>query len=145
MSPDLFDAVTGDRFPWWALALVALASVGLTYAGARMAGRENRPLQIAEAQSTAAVLIAVTGVGVLLRLAAVSSAEGGDLDVFMEASLRSLTILVAGLTSAQAVRADSRLIGVVATAIAAVIGVLIGAFAGYYGGWVDTVLMRITE
>ena len=37
------------------------------------------------------------------------------------------------------------LIGVVATAIAIVIGVVVGAVAGYYGGRVDTVLMRITE
>ena len=26
-----------------------------------------------------------------------------------------------------------------------VIGITLGAFAGYYGGWVDTLLMRITE
>jgi peptide/nickel transport system permease protein len=39
----------------------------------------------------------------------------------------------------------SLLIGVVATSIAIVIGVVIGAISGYYGGWVDTVLMRITE
>src|SRR5712664_2113649 len=39
----------------------------------------------------------------------------------------------------------SLLIGGVATVIAIAIGVLIGAFAGYYGGWVDNVLMRVTE
>src|ERR1035437_5850346 len=39
----------------------------------------------------------------------------------------------------------SLLIGGVATAIAIAIGVLIGAFAGFYGGWIDNVLMRITE
>ena len=39
----------------------------------------------------------------------------------------------------------SLLIGGVATAIAVMIGTLVGAFAGYYGGWVDNVLMRITE
>lgn len=39
----------------------------------------------------------------------------------------------------------SLLIGVVATAIAIVIGIVVGALAGYYGGKVDTVLMRITE
>jgi peptide/nickel transport system permease protein len=39
----------------------------------------------------------------------------------------------------------SLLIGGVATVIAIVIGVVIGALSGYYGGWVDTVLMRITE
>jgi len=39
----------------------------------------------------------------------------------------------------------SLLIGLVATAISILIGITIGALAGYYGGWVDTVLMRITE
>ena len=39
----------------------------------------------------------------------------------------------------------SLLIGVVATAISILIGITIGAFAGYYGSWVDTALMRVTE
>lgn len=39
----------------------------------------------------------------------------------------------------------SLLIGGVATVIAVVIGIVMGALAGYYGGWVDNVLMRITE
>src|SRR5690606_17184109 len=39
----------------------------------------------------------------------------------------------------------SLLIGVVATLISIFIGVMIGAVAGFYGGWVDDVLMRITE
>lgn len=39
----------------------------------------------------------------------------------------------------------SLLIGVIATLISISIGVLIGALAGYFGGWVDDVLMRITE
>ncbi|QCK86483.1 ABC transporter permease [Phreatobacter aquaticus] len=39
----------------------------------------------------------------------------------------------------------SLLIGVVATVIAIFIGIVIGAVAGFYGGTVDTVLMRITE
>src|SRR6266849_3869087 len=37
------------------------------------------------------------------------------------------------------------LVGIGATAIAIVIAVLIGLVAGYAGGWVDNVLMRITE
>src|SRR5450830_1174336 len=36
-------------------------------------------------------------------------------------------------------------IGLVATTIAAAIGLLLGAVAGFYGGWVDDVLMRVTE
>ncbi|WP_299362758.1 ABC transporter permease [uncultured Paracoccus sp.] len=39
----------------------------------------------------------------------------------------------------------SLLIGVVATVISIAIGVVIGALAGYFGGWVDDVLMRVTE
>ncbi|MEO3475114.1 ABC transporter permease [Roseomonas sp. CAU 1739] len=39
----------------------------------------------------------------------------------------------------------SLLIGFVATSIAVVIGIAIGAVAGFYGGAVDTALMRLTE
>jgi peptide/nickel transport system permease protein len=39
----------------------------------------------------------------------------------------------------------SLLIGVVATAISIGIGIVVGALAGFYGGWVDTLLMRVTE
>jgi peptide/nickel transport system permease protein len=39
----------------------------------------------------------------------------------------------------------SLLIGLVATAVALLLGVTIGALSGYYGGWIDTVLMRVTE
>ncbi|MFN5452062.1 ABC transporter permease, partial [Bradyrhizobium sp.] len=39
----------------------------------------------------------------------------------------------------------SLLIGGVATLIAVTIGVMVGAIAGYYGGWIDNILMRITE
>ena len=39
----------------------------------------------------------------------------------------------------------SLLIGFIATFIAIVIGIATGAIAGYYGGWIDTGLMRLTE
>ncbi len=39
----------------------------------------------------------------------------------------------------------SLLIGVVATSIAIVVGIVVGAVAGFYGGWVDEVLMRVTD
>jgi peptide/nickel transport system permease protein len=39
----------------------------------------------------------------------------------------------------------SLLIGLAAVLLELVIGVLVGALAGYYGGWVDSILMRFTE
>ena len=39
----------------------------------------------------------------------------------------------------------SLVIGVVATSISLVIGVLVGAIAGFYGGWLDSILMRVTD
>jgi peptide/nickel transport system permease protein len=39
----------------------------------------------------------------------------------------------------------SLLIGLIATVLAVFLATMIGGFAGYYGGWVDDVLMRITE
>jgi len=39
----------------------------------------------------------------------------------------------------------SLLIAILATAVAVLIGGLLGGLAGYYGGWVDDVLMRVTE
>lgn len=39
----------------------------------------------------------------------------------------------------------SLLVGVVSMLVMLTIGVLIGAAAGFYGGWVDNVLMRITD
>jgi len=39
----------------------------------------------------------------------------------------------------------SLVIGIVATLVALCLGIAIGAVAGYYGGWVDNLLMRLTE
>ncbi|GAB6174857.1 ABC transporter permease [Paradesulfitobacterium aromaticivorans] len=39
----------------------------------------------------------------------------------------------------------SLIVGVVATGISLVIGVFVGAVTGYYGGWVDSLIMRITD
>jgi len=36
-------------------------------------------------------------------------------------------------------------IGVVITLITTVVGILVGAISGFYGGWIDELLMRITE
>jgi peptide/nickel transport system permease protein len=39
----------------------------------------------------------------------------------------------------------SLMIGLIAALIETSVGVVIGALAGYYGGWIDAILMRITE
>ena len=39
----------------------------------------------------------------------------------------------------------SLLVGLVATLLNVVIGLIIGTLAGHYGGWLDTVLMRLTD
>lgn len=36
-------------------------------------------------------------------------------------------------------------VGIVITAITVTVGIVVGSLAGYYGGWMDDVLMRITE
>lgn len=39
----------------------------------------------------------------------------------------------------------SLVVGVMATAISASVGLTLGALAGFYGGWVDMIVMRITD
>jgi ABC-type dipeptide/oligopeptide/nickel transport system permease subunit len=39
----------------------------------------------------------------------------------------------------------SETVGLFVAGLSTVIGVLIGAFAGYYGGWIDNLLMRLTD
>jgi len=39
----------------------------------------------------------------------------------------------------------SLFIGIISVVIETLLGILVGALAGYYGGWVDSLLMRITE
>ncbi|WP_430422047.1 DUF2339 domain-containing protein [Phenylobacterium sp.] len=111
ISPEVFEALEDGRLRWWALAAVAAAAAGLTHVGSRLSLRPDRPRESAEALSTTALVIGLAGVILLLRHAATSGAVGGGgLDHFVEASLRTLLILVAGLTSAQSVRADSSVI-----------------------------------
>jgi len=39
----------------------------------------------------------------------------------------------------------SLLIGLAAVSVALIVGIAVGALSGYYGGWVDSILMRFTE
>jgi len=50
--------------------------------------------------------------------------------------------IVAGLAYGARV---SLLVGVVSTLFAVLVGITFGALAGYFGGWIDDVLMRVTE
>ena len=50
--------------------------------------------------------------------------------------------ILAGLVHGSRV---SLLIGLVSTLVALLVGVPLGAISGYFGGWVDTALMRVTE
>jgi len=55
-----------------------------------------------------------------------------------ENGLDELSRVIKGIqTSAQ--------IGVLVAALSSIIGIIIGAVAGYYGGWVDNLLMRLTD
>lgn len=36
-------------------------------------------------------------------------------------------------------------IGFIAAAVTAVVGVIVGSISGYFGGWVDTIMMRVTD
>ena len=36
-------------------------------------------------------------------------------------------------------------VGVFVAFVSSIIGVIVGAVAGYYGGWIDNILMRITD
>ncbi|PZQ59543.1 MAG: hypothetical protein DI570_15665 [Phenylobacterium zucineum] len=109
---DMFGALLDRRLELWAFFLIAGAATALCWAGAWLAGRPDRPREIAEAQGTAALLVGLTGAAVVLRFLATPTApNGGGVDLFLEAALRTVLILAAGLTSAQAVRTDSSLIG----------------------------------
>lgn len=39
----------------------------------------------------------------------------------------------------------SLLVGFVAVGIATIVGIVVGALAGYYGGWIDTIVMRFVD
>lgn len=39
----------------------------------------------------------------------------------------------------------SLMVGIVSMAVSLVIGIILGALAGYYGGWIDSVVMRVTD
>lgn len=50
--------------------------------------------------------------------------------------------ILAGLLAGARV---SLLIGIAASLVATIVGLLVGAVAGYFGGWLDAVLMRVTD
>jgi hypothetical protein len=129
ISYDMFGALLDRKLELWAFFLIAGAATALCWAGAWLAGRPDRPREIAEAQGTAALLVGLTGAAVVLRFLATPAApNGGGVDLFLEAALRTVLILAAGLTSAQAVRADSSLIGRWRGHVLLGVGILQGLF-----------------
>jgi uncharacterized membrane protein len=112
LRPAILHALQAGDLRWWSMTAIAGGAAALVYAGARMARRHDRPVAAAEALSTGALLILLTGLFLVLRQQGMTDAVGGArLDPFFEASLRTLLILAAGLLSAQGVRDDARGIG----------------------------------
>jgi len=101
---------------------------------------------------------ALVGVGVLLAVAALAllapalyphspfEMVGKPFEPPLASTLLGTDQLGRDVTAAVAHGARvTLLIGLVATFIAILLGVTLGGIAGYFGGWVDTLLMRLTE
>jgi len=98
ISPLMFGALQAGDLPWPAFAGIAAAAAAAIFAAARITGRIEGSRPSAEALSTGALVVLLAGGFLLLR----PWGPAGGMDPFLEASLRTLLILVAGLTSALA-------------------------------------------
>src|SRR6266478_238062 len=67
--------------------------------------------------------------------------QGGDLRVLLGTDFQGRDILSRLIFGARV----SLIVGVVGTVVAGGIGTLLGILAGYLGGWVDQVVMRLTD
>jgi peptide/nickel transport system permease protein len=67
--------------------------------------------------------------------------QGGDLHVLLGTDFQGRDILSRLIFGARV----SLIVGVVGTVVAGGIGTLLGILAGYLGGWVDQVVMRLTD
>ena len=107
LSPDMLrPAFASHQWPI-ALAAVAAVSAAVVAGASRLIRDQDQAAPAADSLATAAILIAVTGVMLLLRYWGAGHGGGWRLDPFAEAALRTVTIVTAGLLSTMAVRGDS--------------------------------------
>lgn len=110
LTPEILRPLFAGRLPVLVLGPVVAVAAALIFGGARLVREKEPASPTADALSTGAMLVALTGAFLLLRLWAEGTGEG-RLDPFLEASLRTLLLLAAGLLMAQGVRPDSHPIG----------------------------------
>lgn len=101
VSPAMFSALAGGDLAWPVLAAEAALSTGLIFLAARLTARVEGARASAEALSTGALVLLLSGAFLLLR----PWGPGGALDPFLEAGLRTLLLVVAGLSAAIAAAA----------------------------------------
>ncbi|HEX2558770.1 DUF2339 domain-containing protein, partial [Phenylobacterium sp.] len=104
ISPAMFSALGDGRLGWPLLAAEAAVSALLIFLAARLTGRVEGARASAEALSTGALVLSLTGGFLLLR----PWGPGGVLDPFLEAGLRTLLLVVAGLSAAIAATPPKR-------------------------------------
>lgn len=102
VSPLMFEALRDDKLPWPAFAAVAAVAAALIFAAARATARIDGARSTAEALSTGSLMVLLAGGFLLLR----PWGPSGGIDPFLEASFRTLLILVAGLTAALSTRVE---------------------------------------
>ena len=98
LSPTLIGMTLEKQLPLWAGLLTFAGAALLLFSASTVVRRSNDNVGIAEALSAAAVIAALTGVGVALHWLAKGNAPGVALDEFTETSLRVLALMAAGLT-----------------------------------------------
>lgn len=98
VSPLMFKALQAEQLHWAVFAGVSIASAAMIFAAAWTTARAEGSRATAEALTTGAIVVTLAGAFLLLR----PWGPAGGIDPFLEASLRTLLILVGGLTAALA-------------------------------------------
>ncbi|WP_340644941.1 DUF2339 domain-containing protein [Phenylobacterium sp.] len=99
MGPDLAGKTLAAKLPAWMMALATAAPVGLVLAASWRVRRREPGAPLADSLGTGALLIALTGAFVLLRVW--SSEPQRGMDSLTEASLRTILLMASGLLSAR--------------------------------------------
>jgi hypothetical protein len=98
LSPAMFEALAAGRLAWPWLAAGAASAAFLIWLAARITARSDGGRTHAEALRAVALVLLVSGGFLLLR----PWGPGGSLDPFLEAGVRTLLLLVAGIAAALA-------------------------------------------